>query len=181
MGKVPLRIIALCLPGVLLTAGLWTLPNHGDDFRAFYRAANLVHTASGVYSNPGNTPHDFLPFLRLPSYACMLRPLALVGYRNARIVWTVILVLAFGLFLWLNRERRDETAMAIFYSVPVAYSLILGQDLALVLLIAIAAVRLHAAKREVAAGFIASLLAIKLTYLFPVALVFLARSRRGAW
>lgn len=57
----------------------------------------------------------------------------------------------------------------------------LGQDIALVVLIAMAATRLHAANREVAAGVVASLLAIKVTYLFPAALVFAVRSRRGAW
>jgi len=180
--SIPLRKIATCLPGVLLmTAALATKPANVDDFRAFYRGAGLVHTAAGVYSNPGNSPATFLPFLRIPSYAWTLRPLHSLGYQAAHTVWTGILILAFGAFLWIARERRNALALAICYSFPVAFSLALGQDIAFIILIAMAAVQLHAAKREVAAGLVASLLVVKATYLFPVALVFLARSRRGSY
>lgn len=57
----------------------------------------------------------------------------------------------------------------------------LGQDIALVLLIALAAARLAASDREFAAGFVVSLLAIKPTYLVPAGLVCVARSRRGTY
>ena len=178
----PVRKIATCLPGVLLMmAALATRPANVDDFRAFYRGAGLIHSAAGVYSNPGNTPATFLPFLRLPSYAWMLRPLHSLGYQSAHAVWTGILILTFGVSLWIARDRRNELALAMCYSFPVAFSIALGQDIGFVILIAMAAVRLHSAKREASAGLVASLLAIKATYLFPVALVFLARSRRGSY
>jgi hypothetical protein len=180
MRTIPLRKIALCLPGVLLmTAALATKPTNVDDFRAFYRAAGLVANAAGAYSNPGATPTTFLPFLRVPSYAWMLRPLHSLGYTGAHALWTAILVLAFGALLCITRERRNDLALAICCSFPAAFSLVLGQDIALVLLIAMAAARLHAANREFTAGLVASLLFIKVTFLFPVALVFLSRSRRG--
>ena len=181
MWTIPLKKVATCAPGVLLmTAALLTKPGDVDDFRAFYRAAELAGSSAGVYSNPGgNTPAAFLPFLRVPSYAWMLSPLALLGYPSAHTLWIALLVLAFGMSLWMVREQRGEIALAICYSFPAAFSLVLGQDIALVILIAMVTVRLHSANREVAAGLAASLLAIKVTYLLPVGLVFLARSRRG--
>jgi len=179
---IPLRKIVTYLPGVLLIlAALLTKPAKVDDFRAFYRGAGLVHSGAGVYSNPGNTAATFLPYLRVPSYAWMLNPLHLLAYHSAHTAWICILILAFGAFLWTARERGEPLALAVCYSFPVVFSLVLGQDIAFVVLIAMAAVRLHAAKREAAAGLIASLLVIKMTYLFPVALVFLARSRRGSY
>jgi hypothetical protein len=81
MRTVPLRKLALCLPGLLLTVGLWAKPGFQDDFRMLFRAASRVHTAAGVYSDPGgNTLDTFLPFVRVPSYAWMLRPLVSLGY-----------------------------------------------------------------------------------------------------
>jgi hypothetical protein len=178
--NIPRARIAIGLPGALLIlAALATKPANVDDFRAFYRAAGLVQSAAGVYADPGNTPATFLPFLRLPSYAWMLRPLHALGYHNAHTVWIGILIAAFVLLPWMARERRSELALALCWSFPAAFSLVLGQDIALVALIALAAIRLHAAKREAAAGLAASLLFVKVTFLFPVALVFLIRSRRG--
>jgi hypothetical protein len=182
MRTVPLRKIAAYLPGVLLMlAALLTKPAKVDDFRAFYRGAGLVHSPAGVYANPGNTAATFLPYLRVPSYAWMLSPLHSLTYHSAHTAWICILILAFGAFLWMTRDRGNRLAIATCYSFPVVFSLVLGQDIAFVILIAMAAVRVHAAKREIAAGLIASLLVINMTYLFPVALVFFARSRRGSY
>jgi hypothetical protein len=65
----------------------------------------------------------------------------------------------------------------------VALTLLLGQDIGLVVLAGLAAARVFkdgSAGREVLAGLVASVVAIKITYLPAVGLVFLARSRRGS-
>jgi hypothetical protein len=179
--KVPWKKAALCLPGVfLILAALSTKPASVDDFRAFYRAATAIHSTAGVYSNPGSGPASFLPFLRFPSYAWMLQPFRTLTYQNAHSLWVALLIMALASFLFIARRRRTELALAICYSFPVAFSLVLGQDIAFVILIAMAVVRLYAEQKIPAAGLAASLLFVKATYLFPVALVFCAKSRRGS-
>src|SRR5579863_8108027 len=113
-----------------MLAALLTKPAKVDDFRAFYRGAGLVHSAAGVYANPGNTPATFLPFLRVPSYAWMLSPLHWLAYDRAHTAWICILILAFGAFLWTARARGNQLALATCYSFPVVFSLVLGQDIA---------------------------------------------------
>jgi hypothetical protein len=175
-------LLGLCLEGICITQR----PDNSDDFRAFYRAAQLVGTGDGVYSHPSSLPDEsqrtwFLPYVRIPSYAVLLKPLTIFPYRAARIVWLSILVFAFCMAVWLFPGSRDKLAIALAFSLPVTYSGVLGQDIALVLLIVLGASRLASARRDFVAGMIASLLAIKPTYLFPAGLVFLARSRRGTF
>jgi hypothetical protein len=71
--------------------------------------------------------------------------------------------------------------MATAWSFPLADALMVGQDISFVLLIGFAAARIFEAGKEFAAGIVASLLAIKPTYLLPAGIVFLVKSRRGLW
>ena len=181
------KVLALCLLGVCLEGLCITQrPDDIDDFRAFYRAAQLVGTKDGVYSHPASLPNAkqqswFLPYVRIPSWAVMIKPLTALPYRTARRVWLGLLALALGAGIALFPGPRDKLALALAFSLPVTYSMVLGQDIAFVLLIVLAAHRLAASERDFAAGLAASLLAIKITYLLPAGLVFLARSRRGAY
>jgi len=155
-----------------------------DDFRQFYRAATLAQAHQSVFAHPGfspdtNTDGAYLPFNRIPSYAEVLRPLASLPYPAARRVWIGLIALAFLGCLWLSPIRRDRFAMALAFSFPVAMSFALGQDIAFILLIVLATARIYATQREFLAGLLASLLAIKFTWLPAVGLVFLAKSRRG--
>lgn len=183
------KIVALCLLGVCLEGLCFTQrPDDIDDFRAFYRAAQLVGTKDGVYSHPTSLPEAmtnpkqqnwFLPYVRIPSYALLIKPLTALPYRAARAVWLGLLVLAFAAMVALFPGARDKLALALAFSLPVTYSMVLGQDIAFVVLIVVAASRLASSGRHFAAGLVASLLAIKITYLLPAGLVCLARSRRG--
>ncbi|MGA2737052.1 MAG: glycosyltransferase family 87 protein [Bryobacteraceae bacterium] len=168
----------ICLLGlVLYAASLHLKPADVDDFPPFYRAGRLagsadlfVQTAFGAKSKM---------FLRTPFYALLLRPLGGLSYPRARFIWIGLMLAAFTLSAWLWPGPRIKIAMAMCWALPVVFALALGQDIALVMLSVAVAARLWMGGRQFAAGLVASLLAIKITLLLPVALVFLARSRRG--
>jgi hypothetical protein len=167
-----------CSVGVLLMVFFLTQkPASLDDFRPFYRAARMPASpdifAQTQYHAEG------LMFLRTPFYAALLYPLGRLDYPAARNIWTALMALCFVLALWLWPGERQRIALAACWSVPVMMALALGQDIALMLLIAAVSLRLWQNGRQAAAGLAASLLALKVTLLLPVALVFLARSRRG--
>jgi hypothetical protein len=168
----------------LMAFAVWQRPAGTDDFRAFYRAAVLASQHRNVYADPSSDPDKnsagtFLPYIRIPSYALMLRPLATLPYAAARRVWIAAALLAFLACVWIFPDGRNRIATALAFSFPVACTLVLGQDTGFVLLIALASARIFAAGRDFAAGLAASLIAIKITYLPAAGLVFLAKSRRG--
>jgi len=181
-----MRKVALCAAGlVLMGVAAGRHITDGDDFRQFYRAAALAATHQSVFLHPSFSPAvnadaDFLPYYRIPSYALALRPLAALPYRYARIAWLGGILLAFGGCVWLYPMRRDRLALALAFSFPAAVAFRLGQDIGLLLLIALTAAHIYSRNREFASGLIASLLAIKLSCVPAVGLVFLAKSHRGS-
>jgi hypothetical protein len=169
-----------------MALALWFRPVEADDFAPFYRAAVLASSHSSVYANPSWSPEKeaegrFLPYIRIPSYAEALRPLAKLPYAVARRVWITSLILAALGCVWLCQAERNRLAVALAYSFPLADALMIGQDICFVLLIVLAAARIYAGGRQFLAGLAASLLAVKITYLPAAGIVFLAQSRRGAW
>jgi len=180
-----MKTFAACVIGTaLMVPAAWQRPDNTDDFRSFYRAARLMSAHRSVYAQPveppdGNGGGGFLPYLRIPSYAAVLRPLAALPYASARRLWIGAGILALLGCVWLFPGPRDGLAVALAFSFPVAYTFVLGQDIAFVVLIALLAARVAASGREFLAGLAASLLGIKVSYLPAVGLVFLAKSRRG--
>ena len=161
-------------------------PESADDFRSFYRAAHLVQSHENVFSHPSFYPDKqadgvFLPYIRIPSYAAALQPLASLPYTTARGLWLIATAIAMLASVWLFPGRRNRLAIALSFSFPLAYTFVLGQDIAFVLLIALAAAYLFSKQREFLAGLVASLVANKLSYLPAVGLVFLAKSRRATF
>ncbi len=182
MKTVAICVLGLCAIAICLTQR----PDTADDFRSFYRGARQVGTADGVYSHPTVLPDRergaYLPYIRIPSYALLLKPLTWLPYKTARRVWITLIVLAFAAMVPLFPSPRDRLAMALCWSMPVVYTVMLGQDIAFVIVIVLVAGRMmRSGEREFSAGLVASLLAIKPTYLLPVGLVFLAKSRRGTY
>jgi hypothetical protein len=181
-----MRTIAACAVGLaLMVPAMFRLVGGDDDFRAFYRAANLARARESVFAHPSFSPvthadERYLPYNRIPSYAASLERLASLPYPVARGIWTAACVLAFFGCGRLFPARRDQFAIALAFSFPAALALVLGTDIAFVLLIALAAARIYSAEREFLAGLAASLLAIKFTYLPAAGVVFLAKSRRGS-
>jgi hypothetical protein len=169
--------IASAVGFLLIAFALTQKPASLDDFRPFYRAGGLLGSpdlfAQTQYHAKG------LMFLRTPFYAALLNPLNRLNYGTAHAIWTALMAVCFGGFVWLWPGERRRITLAACWSVPVLMALALSQDIALMLLIAAISLRLWQADRPVPAGVVASLLALKATLLAPVAIVFLARSRRG--
>ena len=184
-----MKAVLACIMGLTLGLTLMTLaarngPENADDFRSFYTAAGLASSHRGVYSEPSVSPgrpneDNFLPYIRIPSYAAALTPLARLPYTTARRVWLSLQLLALAGCVWLMPVRRARLAIALAFSVPVSYALVLGQDIGLVLLIAMVAAAIASQGRDFLAGLAASLIGIKISYLPAFGLVFAARSKRG--
>jgi Glycosyltransferase family 87 len=167
-----------CAVGALLIAfALTQKPASLDDFRPFYRAGNLLGSPDLFAQTQFHAKG--LMFLRTPFYAALLHPLTVLSYATAHALWTALMAACFAAFLILWPTHRSRIALAACWSVPILMALAMAQDIALLLLIAAVATRLWQRDRPVAAGLVASLLALKVTLLLPVAVVFLARSRRG--
>jgi hypothetical protein len=173
-----MRTIAVCALGIALIAlAMWHRPEAADDFPPFYRGAALASAHGNVYEvRQGGR---YLPFIRIPSYAAALRPLAALPYTVARRIWITVLILAAFAGVGLFPTERRSFALALAVSFPHADALMVGQDITLVILIVLAATRIFAGGREFLAGVVASLLCIKMTYLPAAGLVFLAKSRQG--
>ena len=158
-----------------------------DDFAGIYAAAQLAGTGhlfdvdriSRLEANHQPKPHA-LPFLRLPFYALVWKPLTWLPYGAARWTWAVLNVAAMLACLWLWPCGSRWAKAFVLCSYPFVYNLILGQDTAIFLLFAIGGCRLLQKKRDWAAGGLLSLCAIKfhLALLLPFALI--ARRKWGA-
>jgi hypothetical protein len=90
-----------------------------------------------------------------------------------------LMVAAFALSAWFWPGPRWRIAVAMCWAFPVLSAIGVGQDTALMMLSIAVAARLWMGGREFAAGLVASVVACKISFLLPVGLVFLMRSRRG--
>ncbi len=137
-------------------------PAEIDDFLPFYRAARLLGDPDLFAQTRFHA--GGLMFLRTPFYALLLAPLAALPYPAARALWIGLMAAALASAVWLWPGPRAKIAIAMCWGAPVLLALAQVQDIGFMLLVVIA-----------------SLLALKITLLPAVALVFVARSRRGTY
>src|SRR5437762_13554770 len=104
---------------------------------------------------------ESLQFIRPPFYAALLWPLGKMPYRQSYLLWQALCICALLGFILLWRTPCREAAMvACCWSLPLILAFAHGQDLAFLLLIVAASLRIHL-KRSLAAGGLLSLCAIK--------------------
>jgi hypothetical protein len=105
------------------------------DVHAYYEAAARLNAGLPLYAAQGdvNSPHYyFYP----PLLAILFRPLALLPFEAAAVVWEVGIVAAFGLTLWLLGVRSRWTWIAVgVLAGPIAWSISVGQAQVLVTLL----------------------------------------------
>jgi hypothetical protein len=181
-----LGILCMLAAGISIWAGLRAVRTD-DDFVGIYAAAQLAGTGhlfdvdriTRLEASYQPVPHA-LPFLRLPIYAFVCKPLTWLSFPMARSFWALLNLAAMVacVFLWPGGSKWAKAFVLCSY--PFVYNLILGQDTAIYLLFAILGCRLLEKKRNRAAGLLISLCAIKfhLALLLPIALI--ARRKWGA-
>jgi hypothetical protein len=105
------------------------------DVHAYYEAAGRLNAGLPLYAAQGdvNSPHYyFYP----PLLAILFRPLALLPFEAAAVIWEAGILAAFGLTLWLLglRSRRTWVAVGVLAG-PIAWSVSVGQAQVLVTLL----------------------------------------------
>ena len=166
-------LLALVVVGVLTrVVTFWRLDRHaicGADFPVFYAGGQLVGTAD-LYSpaaaqaihkrEVGCTSYASV-FLRLPYFAALMWPLAKLPFWQAFALWNVATVGALVGFVWLWPAPRLWSALACAWSLPLAWNITNGQDVAFLLLWVAIGVTLIAKNRCFLAGLVLSLCAAK--------------------
>jgi len=183
--------LAALLGVVVCSALAWKLflPDAGsgrNDFLALYAGGTLAGT-SEIY-NPQSVRDvqlhaigewgDSLQFSRLPYYALVLKPLTLLPYRWAYLIWEILSVAALAGFvaLWPSTNERYKW-VACCWSLPAFVALFDGQDVSFLLLWIALAVCAHRNGRPVLSGALLALCAAKYHLVVLVPLVIIAQRR----
>jgi hypothetical protein len=174
-------IVGCALAGVAVN--LWlALANRSTwdvDFNQYFSAGKLVGTghlydADAILSLEREHNHRAVPFGRIPAFAVAFRPLSVLPYPAARVVWFAASLAALTgfVYLWPFSDRGWVWA-AICWSGPVAMCLAFGQDSIFFLFFVALGLRLLMVKRDFCAGLAFSACAAKphLALLLPVFLI----------
>ena len=194
-------VLAIAIVEVAVALTLFPVANRArlktTDFVNFYLGARIVRQSGGaqLYRRQtqdeayealvGYRPNQY--FLHPPFEAAALVPLTWLSLEHAFVLWMLInIALLGGSVLWLmpcNPLVRDKPLLALlvcFGFFPTLIALNLGQDSILLLFILCAAYFLSRRGRELAAGLVLALLAIKFQYLaILVPLLLLSRRVRA--
>ena len=151
-------ILCILAAGISIWAGLRAVRTD-DDFVGIYAAAQLAGTGhlfdvdriTRLEANYQPKPHS-LPFLRLPVYALVWKPLTWLSFSVARLFWALLNLGAMiaGVLLWPGGSKWAKAFVLCSY--PFVFNLILGQDTAIYLLFAILGCRLLEKNHDWAAG-----------------------------
>jgi hypothetical protein len=177
------------LAGVLFRASIiHRLPREVElcaaDFSAFYSGGALAGSAQ-LYSPDAafaeqeralGCHHKNLVFIKPPFYALLMWPFAQLPFLPAFYLFRTLVLAGVGLFLWLWPGDRWVAAAACAWSVPLATTFTVGQDVIFVLVAAMGGYRMLRRGRGFAAGVLLGLCAIKL-HLFLLLPVLLLRGR----
>ena len=121
-----------------------------------------------------------VPFVRLPFYALLLAPLALLPFGAAFWVWLGLQsVLLFGCWIWAYRRWGPDALIFGAMFLPTALGIAHGQDCVLMLVTVIGAYALAEKKRDAAGGVAlgAGLIKFHLFLAWPLALLMQKRWR----
>lgn len=180
-----LCLLGICINCLIIGPGALTIASHGqNDFRLFYTGGKLAGS-EGLYNMSrvlaaqreafGEASEKLMP-VRLPFYYALLSPLARLPYKLALSVWTGSNILAIIFFVLLSPgEDRIPLAIACCWSLPLVFSLAMGQDLGFLLLLLVASLRLLRAQKRWLAGLVLSLCLIKFHLFLLLPLLFLGR------
>jgi len=185
------RVRALLL-GVFVPFAVWTVPPlladvvrrpQANDFRLYYYAAKLGLTYGWSHLYDAGLQSRLLkdlffqPYLNPPAMAWLVLPLSVLPFLAARVIWTVLLLVALVGAWWLLKPAGQRPQvfwllgfLALF---PAAFSIGIGQPHTLLLLALALAVRLRERGHDGWAGVVLSAFWLKpqIAFLLPVALI----------
>ena len=177
------------LAGVLIRAYIiHHLPREVEfcaaDFSAFYAGGTLAGSAQlyspeaafAVQEKAIGCHHENIVFIKPPFYALLMWPLAQLPFIPAFYLFRVLVLAGVGLFLWMWPADRWAAAAACAWSLPLAATFTVGQDVVFVLAAVMGAYRMLRSGRQFAAGVLLGLCAIKF-HLFLLLPVLLLRGR----
>jgi hypothetical protein len=184
-------VAVVCLVGISLTLMLFgkklIFPGIVVDFTGFWIGAQLLGTPH-IYDVPSNLAlqktivgivKEDLIYVQPPFLAAAVRPLTLLPYMQAMVVWKVLILGAFVAFVWLfPTSPRRYTAIAICWSLPASIALVHGNDSPLILLLVALSLLCWKKGREYLAGAMLGLCLIKFHFLTLLPLVLFRREYR---
>jgi hypothetical protein len=187
----PAAWAVVILAGVLFRANIvHGLPREvelcASDFSAFYSGGALAGSpqlyspaaAFAVQERAIGCHHENIVFIKPPFYALLMWPFAQLPFVPAFYLFRALVLAGVAVFLWWWPGDRWAAAAACAWSVPLAATLTVGQDVIFVLAAVVGAYRMLRSGRQFAAGALLGLCAIKfhLFLLLPVLLL-----RRRLW
>jgi hypothetical protein len=105
------------------------------DVHAYYDAGARLNAGLPLYDQAGGT-HDPSFYRYPPLLAVAFRPLALLPFGSAALVWQAILLIAFALTIRRLGPRRKATWVILgMLALPIGWSLVIGQAQVLVTLL----------------------------------------------
>ncbi len=178
----------VCIMGVafnclLMLPTLHYLIGGDNDFMNLY-AGGVLAASPGLYDvdavrrvQSAFWEHPrYLLFTRLPFYALLLAPLRFLDYRHAYWFWQILCLAAVAATVWIFPARnRWFTAAACCWSLPLLNAFLMGQDVALVVLLTAVACALLFRGKDFAAGCVISLCLIKFNLFLAIPILILAR------
>jgi hypothetical protein len=140
--NVDLVLFAGAVLGVLVGINTFLLHLGSDplaDVRAYYDAATRLNAGLPLYEQAAST--NQAEFYRYPPLlAIAFRPLALLPYETASLVWEAVVVVSFGALLWRLKPGKRGWLLIGILAQPILWSLAIGQaQVPLTLLMAIGA------------------------------------------
>ncbi len=125
-----LLLFALAVVGGLAGLGVLVQQIQGgalDDVRAYYDAGSRLNGGLPLY--PADADPNVAEFYRYPPLlAIVFRPLALLPYETAAVIWEMVVVASFLGTLWWVGPRRRATWLAVgILAVPIAWSIAIAQ------------------------------------------------------
>ncbi len=153
-----------------------------NDFRAFYIGGRLAGTHS-LYNTQRvleeqrrvfGEPNEHLLSTRPPFFYWLFRPLAKVPYPVAFLLWSIGQIAALAWMIW-TQEERDRTVLACCWSLPLVFSILIGQDVVLLILCLGGFWWALGQRREATAGLLLSLCLSKFHLIWLVPWMLLLR------
>jgi hypothetical protein len=177
-----LALIALACGGLVLLAVIskpyWSRIALGyTDFLSFYAGGRLAFTpglydsqqAMGVQLRAAHVMGEGTFFIRMPWFAAAMWPLARLPYIPAQLIWQALLLAGLIAFvvLW-PKPSPAVRAVILCFSLPAMISILMGQDVPLLLASMAVSLVLLGRGRPVIAGLVLSLTLAKFHLFLPL-------------